>query len=284
MRWTIALLLVWLAGQAHADPRVVDETGHPVAKAKITWVGGMADQGVDWPCAPDEVVRADYRPSGTIISDAHGHYAPPHAEPAWPTIGLRAIAPNGSVGFATAAGVITVHPSATLTVKPTCDGPCGDITVGATIETADQGRCTLWLIHRDEVVVRGVPRGKLTLQVHARVDGPDERAVAITQPIDRDVVISNALPPIAGPYTVRGQITLDGKVPPDYDTRISARCGALLDRQGEVTQGRFVITGLPAGSCKLVGKMITAGDQAEVVLDPSRPGAPVLALHPPAPP
>ncbi len=276
--------LAWLAGRAHADPRVVDEAGHPVARATVDWVGGMADQRMDWPCAPDQAIRADYRPSGEMITDARGRYVAPRAEPAWPTIALRATAPNGAVGFANAVGVITVHPSATVTVKPTCDGPCGDITVSATIEASDGGRCGLWLVHRDEFVVHGAPRGKLALQVHAHVGGPDERAVAIAQTLDRDLVIGDALPLIAGPYTVRGEILIDGKIPPDYDTRVHARCGSLLDRQGEVTQGRFVITGLPAGSCKLVGTMITAGDEAELAFDPSRPGAPILALHPAPPP
>ena len=263
---------------------MVDEAGHRVAKATITWVGGMHDEATDWPCEPGERVRADYRPSGTIITDALGRYVPPVVGAAWDTLALRAIAPNGAVGFASTIGVITVHPSTTLSVRPTCDGPCGDITVGGTIEDADGAHCSLWITHADEVVARGVPRGKLALQIRAHVDGPDERAVAVTRTLDRDLAVHDALPPIAGPYSVRGQIMLDGKTPPDYDTRIYARCGALLDRQGEVTGGHFVITGLPAGSCKLVGKMITAGYEAETAFDPSRSRAPVVALHSAPPP
>jgi hypothetical protein len=246
---------------------VVDEAGRPVAGATIAWA-----QASPWPCDVTQAPTGAYVWTGAGTTDAESHFSEPHL--AWDRAIVRAVAPDGRAVLALArTKTLVVHPVATITIAPNCDGDCGNIDVFGTL-TTNGATCEMSANGAHPALVR-VPRG--TFDLHVRIaDGNDnERYTRLRGTVDRDLALTSAAPRVAGPLVVRGRILIDGAPPggPDYASSVKVRCGEELTRIGKIdaTTGAFRVEHLPARACRLEASSDVRDShfEREVAIDPS---------------
>jgi hypothetical protein len=231
---------------------VVDPAGRPVPGAHVD----LVQTGGDIPCNLDHWSGAAYVFNERTVADERGQVAWGHGGYA------RAVDSDRAAGWAKVVGdtTIVVRPTFTVTIQPTCDGArCGTFEASWGSKMAmGESQCDVAMTPSADgrVVLQELAAGDLTLYLGANGEDTDDTRYAVVHAhIDRDVTLTPVLPRVAGPYVVRGTITIDGRAPggPDYATSVSVQCGDAPTHYGKLdaATGQFFVAHLPARECTL---------------------------------